>query len=343
MSGFLSGFMFTLVTLLALFLAPQSLLEMLSQRTFVTHVPSIHNDTASLAVVITGASSGIGKGAAVMLVNNGYHVFATVRKPADRDALLQSVDAAERMAPVVIGDLTRPEDVQNLGETVHVWLSTNPSRKLVGLVNNAGTPGDMVMLDKIPIEDSLQTVWDLNVVAQLRLVQTLLPYLRESKGRIINIGSLSGQISRPFRDAYTISKFAMEALSDTLRQELWHDEISVSLVNPGYINTGLGQKSDAATRAKFGEPAFRTDLNPLQRQLLTAFRSKILANLQDAPLPSESTSPIIWHALTSPTPRTRYYPGTVGIGPLPAWVAVKIKAFLPDRVLDRLLVKITAS
>ena len=166
-----------------------------------------------------------------------------------------------------------------------------------------------------------------------------MPLLRGSSGRIINIGSLAGQAARQFRGPYTISKFALEGLSDTIRMELKLEGISVSMVNPGYIKTEIGTKTLQMTEA--ASSTTLSKLSKLQRQMLKPFEDSYRNAMNTAPSAVE-TSRAILHALTSPTPSTRYYPGTCGIGTLSGGLCQKLLWLLPDRVKDAVMVKAAA-
>lgn len=343
MKGFLSGVLFTLVALLALFLAPeQSLLETWTSRTFETHLPS---PSRQVAVFITGCSSGIGLHAARYLAERGYDVFATVRREADVSTLTQHDDeATSRRIHPVICDVTDAEHIQQARDTVSQWLkrsSKDKERVFGGIVNNAGVVSPMVMFQSMPVQD-LQRVLDVNLFGPFSTYQAFLPLIREYKGRILNVGSLAGTMARPFRGSYTVSKFALEGFSDTIRQELLLENISVSMINPGYVQTDLATKGMKISHSTYGETERRDDLTEQQKGLLDAFESKYVRTLADAPTPAV-TSEAILHALSDPKPRTRYFPGSCGMGNAPASLIPKLKQIMPDRIGDRMVVKVTAS
>ena len=346
MKEFISGIVFTLVLLTACWLAPPpSLLERWTARTFPTVRPS---PSQQVAVVLTGASSGIGRHAALFLAKQkGYTVFATVRKSSDGTSLQNEFASNNhsqhhgRLVPIVC-DVTDARQIIQLEDVVSEWLLLSPEpsvkRTLAGIVNNVGTNGTLFPLQNVPLED-MRYIYDVKVLGPLRVYQTFFPLLRQYKARIVNIGSLSGQVARPFRGAYTVSKFALEGFTDTLRQELWHEHMSVSLVDPGLIGTGLSEKAVASSQEKYGDPADRKDLTDRQRQMLTTLVTKTLlhASTKHAPSSPQVTSEAIWHALSSPQPQTRYYPGSMGSSSsaLPAWILPKLKQILPDRLLDQ--------
>jgi NAD(P)-dependent dehydrogenase (short-subunit alcohol dehydrogenase family) len=170
---------------------------------------------------------------------------------------------------------------------------------------------------------------EVNVIGQIAVTQAFLPLIRRGHGRIVNIGSISGKIASPMMGAYAASKFAMEALTDTLRRELCPWGIAVALIEPGTTATPIWQKSLAA-----GDD-LAAGLPP---QMMTLYGSSIEAarrmarhNAKGGGTPPEMVAHAVAHALTARRPRTRYPTGRdARIGSLLAWL-------LPDRLKDRLL------
>ena len=274
------------------------------------------------AVVVTGASTGIGEACALHLDRMGYRVFAGIRKSADGDSLRRR--ASERLVPVRldIADETeiqpgQPHIVEALG-----------GGGLAGLVNNAGiVVGGM--LEFLPL-DSLRRQLEVNVIGQIAVTQAFLPSLRKARGRIVNISSLSGLISTPFTGAYCASKFALEALTDALRMELRPWKMHVSLVEPGFIQTPIASKSLAAA------DELRAQLPPEALELYgAAFGTVCDATQREAAKgsPTEFVVKAVVHALTARRPRTRYV-----VGPQPAW-QIRLARALPDRWRDNMIVR----
>ena len=196
------------------------------------------------AVVITGASTGIGEACALHLDKLGFRVFAGIRKAVDGDSLRQR--ASERLVPVRL-DVS---DQMEIDEAARHIIQALGGHGLAGLINNAGiVVGGM--LEFLPLE-ALRRQLEVNVVGQIAVTQALLPSLRKARGRIVNIGSVAGLISSPFTGAYSASKFALEALTDSLRMELRPWKIHVSLIEPGFIQTPILKKSVAAAEALRG-------------------------------------------------------------------------------------------
>jgi len=189
------------------------------------------------AVMITGASTGIGKACAMRLDKLGFQVFAGVRKDADGGALAET--ASERLTPVLI-DVTDDTSIASAADTVAKAVG---DRGLAGLVNNAGivVPGP---LEFVSLGD-LRHQMEVNSIGQIAVTQAFLPLLRKCRGRIVNIGSIAGRAVTPFVGAYAASKFAMEAFTDALRMELRPWGISVSIVEPGSIATPIWNKGNA--------------------------------------------------------------------------------------------------
>src|SRR5712691_5002789 len=179
------------------------------------------------AVVITGAASGIGEACALHLDKLGFCVFAGVRREVDGAALQGK--ASERLTPLLL-DVT---DAASIRFAVEIVATGVVETGLAGLVNNAGitVAGP---LEFLPVSE-LRRQLEVNVIGQVAVTQAFLPLLRRGQGRIVNMGSLAGRIATPFIGPYHASKFAMEALTDSLRMELRRWGMHVSLIEPGFI------------------------------------------------------------------------------------------------------------
>ncbi len=189
----------------------------------------------SKTVLVTGASSGIGRACALRLDRAGWQVFATVRKDSDAN-LLQS-EASARLQTVLL-DVT---DAIQVKETAHVVAEAVGANGLHGLVNNAGIAGGGLLefLDPADFRQFLET----NTIAPLTVTQSLLPLLRKAQGRIVMISSEAGFSSTPLLSPYSASKFALEALTDGMRLELRPWGIDVVSVQPGAIDTDIWEKA----------------------------------------------------------------------------------------------------
>lgn len=189
------------------------------------------------AVVITGTSTGVGRATALLLAKQGYRVFAGVRKDKDAESLKQATSG--NLTPIIL-DVTKPEQIKSATELVSQIVG---DEGLVGLVNNAGIAIDGP-LECIAIDD-LRKQFEVDAIGQIAVIQTFLPMLRKAKGRIVNLGSVASKVALPFFSALSASKFAMEALSDSLRMELHPWGIEVITVVPGPINTEVSDKVEA--------------------------------------------------------------------------------------------------
>lgn len=249
------------------------------------------------AVVITGASRGIGQACALRLQAAGYRVFAGVRNDA----------AAERVAAHAAGieplhlDVTDAESIARAGDAVEAALGADP---LAGLVNNAGV-AVAGPLEFLPAE-SLRHQLDVNVVGQLAVTQRFLPLLRRTHGRIIFMSSISGRLALPITGAYAASKYALEALADALRLELWTSGVKVILVEPGMTATPIWETSRAqADRLMETFPARAFDL---YGPLVEAARRRAAAAPREGMAP-EVVARIVERALEAVHPRARYLVG----------------------------------
>jgi NAD(P)-dependent dehydrogenase (short-subunit alcohol dehydrogenase family) len=269
------------------------------------------------AVVISGASKGIGRASAVELANRGFRVFAGVRTTEDADAL-----AADRgsITPVPL-DVTRPEQVAAAAETIREAVG---DRGLWGLVNNAGI---VVVgpLEFLPL-DAFRTQFDVNLFGVLALTQALLPLLRVARGRVVNVSSVNGRLAVPFSGAYAASKFALEAMSDALRIELSRSGVRVVVIQPGAIRTPIWETS----------PERGQHLAGRYPPEATAYYGGVLKRLPDVRVPAHALPPervaaVVARALIARRPRTRYHVGW------DARVGILLARLLPGRVLDRLL------
>jgi NAD(P)-dependent dehydrogenase (short-subunit alcohol dehydrogenase family) len=186
------------------------------------------------SILISGASSGIGKAIGLELDRKGYRVFAGVRKAEDGE-LLRS-QASPQLTPVLL-DVTRAESIQTACQVV----SEKSGGELFGLVNNAGTSVSGAM-EFLPLEDFRYQL-EVNLVGQLALTQACLPWLRQGHGRIIFVSSVAGRLVTPFNGPYGASKAALASMADALRQELAPWGLQVTLLIVGSVRTPIWEKS----------------------------------------------------------------------------------------------------
>lgn len=250
------------------------------------------------AVVITGASTGIGAMCALELAQRGYRVFAGVRRVEDGLAL---ADKAPKNLSWITLDIT---DTASIEAAAHTVAEAVAGTGLAGLINNAGISG-IGPLEFLPLAD-MRRLLEVNVIGHLAVTQAFLPLLRRAQGRIVNIGSISGRLVLPFGGAYSVSKFALEALTEELRIELRPWRVHVTIVEPGGISTPLWEKSVAALNQA---------VNCLPEQALDYYgpvfprlRSLAAYWYEHGTAPAQVTKVII-HALTTARPKMRYFVG----------------------------------
>jgi NAD(P)-dependent dehydrogenase (short-subunit alcohol dehydrogenase family) len=274
-------------------------------------------------VVVTGASSGIGRATALHLDREGFLVFAGVRKKADAVSLRKA--GSERIRPLYL-DLLNAGSIDAAAKSVGETLGNTGLR---GLVNNAGVPvvGPLEFLDL----DELRRELEVNVVGQVAVSQAFLPLIRRARGRIVNIGSIGGRVSAPLIGPYAASKFAIEAISDSQRMELQPFGIHVSLVEPGAIDTPLFDKGQRYAEVLIEHAPERA--NALYGQAIEAVRAAYLEMARTAISP-EQVAKAVHHALTAKRPRTRYFVG------LDAKIQMLSARFMPDRWRDWLLTRL---
>jgi len=182
----------------------------------------------SQSVVVTGASSGIGKATALHLDGLGFRVFAGVRR--DEDGAAISKQASERLTPIRL-DVTDEASIAGAVEIV----DRETSGRLDGLVNNAGLSVNGP-LELVPVDD-VRRLMDVNVIGLMAVTRAFLPLLRASRGRIVNISSGHGLLAIPDKSAYAASKFAVQAISDALRVELRPFGVRVTCLAVGKVET----------------------------------------------------------------------------------------------------------
>lgn len=249
-------------------------------------------------VLITGASSGIGKTTSLILAEKGFFVLAGVRKEKDAQNL-KSFNS--NIIPVFI-DVTDQESIFGAAEKV---IEITGDSGLYALINNAGIvvagPVEFLPIDRLRLQ--LET----NVIGQVNVTQNFLPLIRKGKGRIINISSIAGFTAFPFKGAYAASKFAIEALSDSLRRELSPWKIPVSVIEPGIIKTPIWEKSINLVKDIITEmpPQAEKFYGSVYKNLI----GRTVKRVERCGTSPEEVSKVILHALTSKKPKTRYLVG----------------------------------
>ena len=273
-------------------------------------------------VVVTGASTGIGRSCALRLDRLGFQVFAGVRKDSDGKALKQKAKGG--LTPLLI-DVTEEASITAAAQAVGNAVGEDG---LAGLVNNAGivVPGP---LEFLPLAD-LRSQIEVNVIGQVAVTQAFLPLLRKGRGRIVNIGSIGGRLSTPFLGAYNASKFAMEALTDSLRMELKPWGISVSIIEPGNIATPMWEKGQGAADVLLEK--LTPEAHELYDPAVGALREVAEKQAREA-IPPSAVARAVVHALTAEKPKTRYLVGS------DARLQAVVARLVPDRMRDWLVAR----
>ena len=275
------------------------------------------------SVVITGASTGIGRATALRMDAGGWRVFAGVRREEDAEALRS--DASERLVPLML-DITDPGQIAAAAERIAAEVG---EAGLDGLVNNAGVaiPGP---LETVPIGDFRRQI-EVNLTAQVAVTQAMLPLIRRATGRVVFVSSIGGRMALPFGGPYHASKFGVEAVADCLRQELRPWGIDVAVIEPGSIDTPIWERGERAaeeTAARAG-----TTQEDLYGETIARFR-KAVKRAAERGIAPEKVAKAISHALTARRPRSRYLVGFDAHG------QAFLRWLLPDRLLDRIVARV---
>jgi NAD(P)-dependent dehydrogenase (short-subunit alcohol dehydrogenase family) len=271
-------------------------------------------------VVITGASTGIGQAAAIRLAAIGFDVYAGVRSDADAERLRTA-----GLQPLKI-DVTDGDSIAAAAELVRGAVG---AAGLAGLVNNAGIAVSGPV-EFVPI-DAWRQQLEVNLIGQVAVIQSFLPLLRTARGRVVNVSSIGGRIALPLAGPYAASKFALEAVSDSLRRELRGQGVAVSLIEPGAVKTPIWEKGLAT--ADDLEAGMPPEADALYGHLVRALRREVGQIVEDTGIDPSEVADEIAHALTARKPRTRYL---VGREAKLRWAAAKR---LPDRAFDALVAR----
>jgi NAD(P)-dependent dehydrogenase (short-subunit alcohol dehydrogenase family) len=276
-------------------------------------------------VLVTGASSGIGLATAKLLAESGYRVFAGVRSEAGQAAIRGAGLASLTSVWLDVTDASQVKQaVADIGAAA--------PGGLFALVNNAGIglPSVVEFADL----DELRAVLEVNAIAPLRMIQACLPLLRRGGGRIVNISSMNGTIALPMVGSYSASKFALEALSNTLRIELRPWKIPVTVIRPGQVTTAIFDKARVALQERSQQiPA------ELQRGYGPLFARCVKLNERGAlrGAPPEKVAQAVLKALRASWPRNHYLVGADAI-----WLDIAHDV-LPMRLLERLISRISGT
>ena len=273
------------------------------------------------SVVITGVSTGIGWATAKLLLDRGFRVFGSVRKPADADRLKGEFGA--NFVPLLF-DVTDEAAVLAAAREVRAALD---GATLSGLVNNAGIAVAGPLLQTAA--DEFRRQMEINVIGPIISTQAFAPLLgadpslKGPKGRIVMISSVAGKNGNPLSSAYSASKHAIEGLSESLRRELMLFGIDVIIVAPGAVKTPIWGKAGDVDVSAYRNSPYAPALEKVRQ---------FTKHLSEIGLPPEKIAETIAEALTSASPRVRYQ-----ITPDP--MRHLITGVLPKRMVDRIIAK----
>lgn len=273
------------------------------------------------SVLITGATDGLGKAAAILLAQRGYLVFAAGRsreKRAQLDAL-----AREKNLPLeTLGlDVCNDDSVQPAVAQVIARAGA-----IDVLFNNAGVNYSAAVED-LRLED-WRRQFETNFFGVLRVTQAVVPHMRQRRqGRVLMMSSVSGFLTAPTQGAYSASKFALEAMSNALRLELQSFGIQVVLIEPGYIITGIQQAA-----MDLSGPYLQNSSSPYA-PLYASFLESVTASRKASETTPEDCARIILQAIESPHPKIRY--PVTRLATFAKWA----KRLLSDRGVDAMLLR----
>ncbi len=275
------------------------------------------------SVLLTGASTGIGRASALRMDAEGWRVFAAVRREEDAAALREA--GSERLVPVML-DVTDAGQIAAAAERVAGEVGETG---LDGLVNNAGI-AVLSPLETIPVDDFRGQI-EVNLIAQVAVTQAFLPLIRRATGRIVFVSSIGGRMALPFGAPYHASKYGIEAVADCLRQELRPWKIDVAVIEPGSIDTPIWERGERIAD-EVSERAHDSQ-EELYGKTIERFRAAVKRTAERG-IPPEKVAKSILHALTARRARTRYVVGTDARGQALA------RRVLPDRAFDALVARV---
>jgi NAD(P)-dependent dehydrogenase (short-subunit alcohol dehydrogenase family) len=275
------------------------------------------------SVVVTGASSGLGRAAALHLGELGYRVFAGVRTESSAAELRRPSCSTGEVIPVIL-DVTDTASISQAGESIE---RRCVDTGLWAVVNNAGI-AISAPLECVPRE-VMRVQLETNVIGTLAVTQRFLPLLRASKGRIVNISSGIGNIAPPYLGPYAASQFAKEGLSDALRRELRPLGVSVSIIQPGAVGTPIWHKMRRSAE---------DILSVAPAEVVEAYRAGFIeylnvneARAQESKTTTADFAETVAEALAAKRPKTRYHVG------VDSWTSSVVRRLVPDRLADVLL------
>ena len=324
-------------------------------------------DDADKAILVTGTSRGIGHDICTYLATKypSVHIYCGVRKkwlssspqsPTTTTTTRITTTNNNNIHQIVL-DITNDQDILQALETIQ----HHNQHRLVAVINNAGII-DVGTVEFTPIK-TWKAIMDVNVLGTVRMIQSSLPTIRQNNGRIIIVGSTAGLIAGiPRYGAYQSSKYALEAVADSLRKECLEHNVSVSLIEPGVVETDMTKvqiqtPQDISTQERHAYPILYNTQKPTKNynddndaaaaaasaddEIATASPSSsaymdFMNRFVTIPGSVDDTLRAIDHALVDKYPKARYRTAWLGIGP--SWLVVPLYRALPDRLFDWLIV-----
>jgi short-subunit dehydrogenase len=287
------------------------------------------NNRLRKSVIVTGASSGIGKYTVLKLAEYGYQVFGLARSYDKLANILSSRRLSKDLYIPIEFDITNPETFDDILNDI---ISKTKENIIYGLVNNAGyvEPGaveDITM-------NNLRKQFETNFFGLLGFTKKVLPLMmiqRNGVGlgvgaaRIVNVSSLAGLISLPLIGAYSAAKHALEAISDALRMELWDTNIKIITINPGVIETNIYD----ILKTKVDDII----ANNKHSRFIGSY-NKYFIKRNYAGLKPNVVAKVICNAISSPNPKQKYV-----VGSTKEKLAIRLKPFIPDSLFYSLIDK----
>jgi NAD(P)-dependent dehydrogenase (short-subunit alcohol dehydrogenase family) len=278
--------------------------------------------TPDKTVLVTGASTGIGHACTKTLSQNGWHVFAGVRKTEDSERLVEEFGAS--VTPVII-DVTKPDTIASAAQIVRESLK---GETLKGLVNNAGIAVAGPLFN-IPVED-FENQMNVNVTGVLRVTQAFGPMLGADDslsgepGRIVMMSSVAGEMGAPFLGPYSASKHAVDGMSKSLRRELMIYGIEVIVIGPGAVATPIWAKAEKIDPEPYRETVFYSALIKIR---------DYMTKTGPAGDPPSKVADRVYRSLTDDKPRFRY---AIVKGRFMNW---SLPRLLPERMVNSMVAK----
>lgn len=267
------------------------------------------------SIIVTGASSGIGKAAVINLIKSGYQVFGLARRYEQLNRLYSEsptdIKNANHYYFPIECDIAKPDKFEDIVNSI---ILKAKEKTIFGIVNNAGYV-EPDAIEDITMAD-LRNQFETNFFGLIGFTKKVLPLmLKNNKGRIINVSSISGLISLPLIGAYSATKFALEAISDALRIELWNTNILVININTGLIETNIITVSKPKTDSLIKKSSRFSD----------AYRKYLYSVPQG--LPANSVANVIVDAVSSTNPKYRYIVGSTKVK-----IGIKMRQYIPDKI-----------